>query len=331
MFHLRYSLPASSGDGPSAAGSGPVAEIVCTGEHPFYVGNRAQPDFVPARELQPGDSLTFSSGGQGQVLSLASERAPPGETFTTYNFEVADFHTYFAGEGGVWVHNFSRSLCETLQAACWHSQKWLQITDPVGNKFRILENSFDHLKVTGGKFLESLSGNRSLLVTGLEELRDYTQHGDFRKIASFAEQKSLKSRFFGSKVPHDFEVHHLVEERISKALGVDAGNTALLESSPAINLPRNEKLWAGKTADIDVFDGPIVYHQGPNGIARAIGEIFERNGFLPKTVLNPGQQQILLTELRDLYVKDPRFKHLNAWSASRDWLRNKFPHIPIPN
>ena len=308
-----------------------MAEIVCTGEHPFYVGNRAQPDFVPARELQPGDSLTFSSGGQGQVLSLGSERAPPGETFTTYNFEVADFHTYFAGEGGVWVHNFSAHFCEKLFAISQKVMKGLNLPGPVGERFRILDGAFAELAKGTANSLDNLTGNRNLLVAALEELRDYTQHGDFRKIASFAEQKSLKSRFFGSKVPHDFEVHHLVEERISKALGVDAGNKALLESSPAINLPRNEKLWAGKTADIDVFDGPIVYHQGPNGIARAIGEIFERNGFLPKTVLNPGQQQILLTELRDLYVKDPRFKHLNAWSASRDWLRNKFPHIPIPN
>ncbi len=30
---------------------------------------------------------------------------PPGKTFTTYNFEVEDFHTYFVGESGVWVHN----------------------------------------------------------------------------------------------------------------------------------------------------------------------------------------------------------------------------------
>lgn len=31
--------------------------------------------------------------------------------FTTYNFEVADWHTYFVGEPGVWVHN-SAQACE---------------------------------------------------------------------------------------------------------------------------------------------------------------------------------------------------------------------------
>jgi len=35
------------------------------------------------------------------VLSaLKTDRIEP-----TYNFEVGDFHTYFVGESGVWVHN----------------------------------------------------------------------------------------------------------------------------------------------------------------------------------------------------------------------------------
>jgi hypothetical protein len=52
---------------------------------------------VPAGELQAGDELRLANGGQAIVTANTRETAPLGETFTTYNFEVADFHTYFAG------------------------------------------------------------------------------------------------------------------------------------------------------------------------------------------------------------------------------------------
>jgi hypothetical protein len=41
----------------------------------------------------------------GEVAGLSVQHAAPGTTFTTYTFEVADFHTYFVGGDGVWVHN----------------------------------------------------------------------------------------------------------------------------------------------------------------------------------------------------------------------------------
>jgi hypothetical protein len=31
----------------------------------------------------------------------------PTKKRKVYNFEVADYHTYFVGEGGIWVHNNS--------------------------------------------------------------------------------------------------------------------------------------------------------------------------------------------------------------------------------
>jgi hypothetical protein len=74
-----------------------------TGEHPFYVVNRSV--FVPAKELQQGDILSLSDGRTALLAEVAIENAKPGETFTTYNFEVADHHTYFVGKSGVWVHN----------------------------------------------------------------------------------------------------------------------------------------------------------------------------------------------------------------------------------
>src|SRR5690606_2333944 len=84
--------------GPHGPGS-----IVGTGEHPFWVVDEAA--FVPMRDLNPGDCLLLADGSCAPVLAIAEQPAPPGETFTTYNFEVAEWHTYFAGDVPVWVHN----------------------------------------------------------------------------------------------------------------------------------------------------------------------------------------------------------------------------------
>lgn len=77
-------------------------EIVTTVDHPFYVNNRG---FVNAGELKVGDELLDSSGN---VLLLESfEIELTDEPTTVYNFQVEDFHTYYAGGLGVLVHNAS--------------------------------------------------------------------------------------------------------------------------------------------------------------------------------------------------------------------------------
>ena len=96
--------------------SGQHEQLTGTAEHPFYVLNRKEPAFVPMGELQIGDSLFLANGQQTQVKGLTRERAPPNQTFTTYNFEVQDFHTYFVGKSGVWVHNTGRAPCEKVFA-----------------------------------------------------------------------------------------------------------------------------------------------------------------------------------------------------------------------
>ena len=75
-------------------------EIITTETHPFYVNERG---FVKAGELKVGDELLDSNGS---ILLLEStEIELTDEPTKVYNFEVEDFHTYFVGECGVWVHN----------------------------------------------------------------------------------------------------------------------------------------------------------------------------------------------------------------------------------
>ncbi|MBM9546985.1 hypothetical protein JWG40_08150 [Leptospira sp. 201903074] len=64
----------------------------------FFIENT---DWVEAKDLHPGD-LALGADGQELVVTdiTIDERVE-----TVYNFEVEEFHTYFVGEVGVWVHN----------------------------------------------------------------------------------------------------------------------------------------------------------------------------------------------------------------------------------
>ena len=74
----------------------------CTREHPFWVRGAG---WLRADELAAGDLLRAESGADLLVL----ERAIRAEAAEHYNFEVADWHTYFVSQrpeaAAVWVHN----------------------------------------------------------------------------------------------------------------------------------------------------------------------------------------------------------------------------------
>ena len=52
----------------------------------------------------------------GGVLTVNSI-VPDERLHDTYNFEVADYHTYFVGESGVWVHNQCNAVYKTTKEA----------------------------------------------------------------------------------------------------------------------------------------------------------------------------------------------------------------------
>ena len=81
-----------------AAGAVQRETIGTTDEHPWRL---ASGEWAETDDLQPGAELVAADGDRVVVLSaLKTDRIEP-----TYNFEVGDFHTYFVGESGVWVHN----------------------------------------------------------------------------------------------------------------------------------------------------------------------------------------------------------------------------------
>ena len=77
---------------------GEIEEIGTTAEHPFWVKEKG---WVFAGKLLAGNEIFTSNGGWLRVNAgtWLSERQ------TVYNFEVYEFHTYFVGTSGAWVHN----------------------------------------------------------------------------------------------------------------------------------------------------------------------------------------------------------------------------------
>ena len=113
------------GDGPI-----PPAEVVTTAPHPFFVSDYDR--FIPAAELRPGDTLVLADGRDADVVSLSVEFAGTAdEAFTTYNFEVADFHTYFVAQDGVWVHNAGGTECERIMSLFRNVMKRYTPDDPM--------------------------------------------------------------------------------------------------------------------------------------------------------------------------------------------------------
>ena len=93
-------------------------EIVCTGGHPFYVLNadnsrnilefegvksKGTGKWICARDLKKSDKVLLSDGSCGIIETIEVETLSAPET--TYNFEVADFHTYYVSDNKVLVHN----------------------------------------------------------------------------------------------------------------------------------------------------------------------------------------------------------------------------------
>ncbi|EPX55090.1 hypothetical protein D187_009596 [Cystobacter fuscus DSM 2262] len=78
--------------------SGQTSVLGVTGEHPFWVRDLG---WVGAAMLMPGQQVASAHGGWLKVgtSTWAQARA------NVFNFEVAEYHTYFAGTLNAWVHN----------------------------------------------------------------------------------------------------------------------------------------------------------------------------------------------------------------------------------
>ena len=77
---------------------GSTRELRVTPNHPIWSKKRG---WIPVEQLTIGHVLAI--GYFGNVLVLKVQKTD--ETARVYNIEVDEFHTYFVGDLGVWVHN----------------------------------------------------------------------------------------------------------------------------------------------------------------------------------------------------------------------------------
>ncbi|WP_165698738.1 choice-of-anchor D domain-containing protein [Bremerella volcania] len=109
----------------NALGTGSSEKITTTGEHPFF--ERELLEFVPAKELSVGSQLVLADGQTAEVISI-TEIDNRTECQPTYNFSVADSHTYFVGDSAIWVHN-KGGPCE--RATAYFVKTWQKTGDVV--------------------------------------------------------------------------------------------------------------------------------------------------------------------------------------------------------
>jgi Pretoxin HINT domain len=88
-----------------------ILEVTAGGEtlattpgHPFWVLDVGWKD---AGDLEVGDRLVNLRGESVVVEDIRRRPVPEA----VYNFSVAGLHTYFVGQGGIWVHNNSATGC----------------------------------------------------------------------------------------------------------------------------------------------------------------------------------------------------------------------------
>jgi hypothetical protein len=96
-------------------GDGKSDDVISgTAEHPFWEVTSAK--WVEMGRLKPDDHLLNSKGqSTAHILATRRQLAPAdGDRYTTYNFEVEDYHTYFVGHSSIWVHNTGCSCEDAL-------------------------------------------------------------------------------------------------------------------------------------------------------------------------------------------------------------------------
>lgn len=86
-----------------ANAQGQSESILATPNHPFFV---VDDGWRAAEYIEAGHLLELQDGSHVTVLAVEDT----GTLQRVYNFEVGQFHTYYVGEMGVWVHNVQCDL-----------------------------------------------------------------------------------------------------------------------------------------------------------------------------------------------------------------------------
>ncbi len=93
--------------------------IETTDNHPFWVEGKG---WVTAIDLKVGDPLKQSNG---HVLAIEQiEVVHHEQKVKVYNFTVAEYHTYFVSDLGIWVHNLNCSILDWSMVSKRGETRW---------------------------------------------------------------------------------------------------------------------------------------------------------------------------------------------------------------
>jgi hypothetical protein len=238
LCHLSYDV---DGDGQSDE------TLTGTAPHPFWMVGQEQ--FVPMGDLKTGDVLTTTSGKSVTVTSNSRQRAPPGETFTTYNFEVADFHTYFVGKSNVWVHNDGKSPCDEVFSAFY------SLTDKATSPFHGEPwKAFDDVAKTMGKDRNSAIFGWAADEVMRKQLKDLPLPQRVTQWPSHAQVKATMRQVKGPGSEVDLGGTRFGEIAVPewvKQNRIDLGSIKSFTLESHHGVPKKVQEWLGMTKDKD--------------------------------------------------------------------------------
>jgi len=206
VWHVSYDHDADSAT--------PDETLGASAEHPFWVEETAS--FLPAADLRPGMTLRMAGGHGGTIGTIRHEPSHSPAGTPVFNFAVAEHHTYFAGIGGVWVHNlcsealkrygakFDSIYKNRISRGMSQSDAWDEALRQVIDKVIIdvdklgRTDAFSDLADTAAKLLSELGGRISNAVLS-----------ERWKRLIYATTKSLKHAGADLKMPGGNAFNHL--------------------------------------------------------------------------------------------------------------------------
>jgi GH35 family endo-1,4-beta-xylanase len=100
----------------------------------------------------------------GQAIKVIAKQLDE-QLHTTYNFEVADFHTYFVGEDGIWVHNVCLIFGNDPNQVYHAFRK----TDGLGiNRELVKKTIKEHFDTVSSKLVDGEPFNQLIKINGHE-------------------------------------------------------------------------------------------------------------------------------------------------------------------
>jgi len=163
--------------------------IDSTTNHPYFVVGYG---FVEAGNLRPGDTILLANGENRKVDSVEIEFLD--DPVTVYNFEVADWHTYFVGDTGVLVHNANIQACSDAAASAGGNGKAGNATDgasgseasrtnwgPEHGKGNVKHNNAIETELDNAAARGATDMSKNMVQRDINGNRVYTSNGGYTK------------------------------------------------------------------------------------------------------------------------------------------------------